>query len=179
MAVSKVDYSLIEGSVRRLYEAKQEKDSVGRYYDQVKKKESVIISNFIFSNIPNQDSFDITLKEGERYYSSHKKLHVTRVRRKKVTWKMEEMKKKLSKEKYKAIITKTYTVTDMEGLTKYLKQCGVDPKKFKKFIAVEQTVNEKSLDMLYETGILSEKELSGCYDVQLSDPYIKISEVKA
>lgn len=179
MAVARVDYSLIEGSVRRLYEAKQEKDSVDRYYEQVKKKESVAISNFIFSSIPNQDSFDITLEEGERYYSSHKKLHVTRVRRKKVMWKLEEMKKKLPKEKYKAIVTKTYTVTDMEGLIKYLKQCGVDPKKFKKFISVEQAVNEKSLDMLYETGILREKELSGCYDVQMSDPYIKITEVKA
>ena len=67
------DIKQIEGNVRRLYEAKCEYDKVKKYYDETKKKESVSISNFMFSNMPGENGFDITLSEGYTYYDNPKK----------------------------------------------------------------------------------------------------------
>lgn len=172
----KTDYSQIEGSVRRLYEAKKEKEKTDKYYDAVKKKESVAISNFIFSNVKDSDGFDITLSEGVAYYENHKHLHVTRVRAKKVIWDVKKLKEKMDKEKFNAVVTKQYTITDMNGLIRYLKSCGVDPKKFKKYLEVTQSVDEKTLDQLYNTGVITKNDISGCYEVKMSEPYIRITE---
>ena len=87
--------SLIKESVRKLYEAKKEKERVDAFYDEVKKKEQIAISNFMFTNLPQeQKSFDIELDEGVAYYTNHVRLQVTRVRRQKVIWLLEKLKKK-------------------------------------------------------------------------------------
>ena len=92
------------------------------------------------------------------YYTNHVKLKVTKVRRKKLTWKFEKLKQNISKQLYKTIVNKTYKVNDMDGLIKYLKQCGVDAKKFKKFIDVEENMDEAKLDRMYETGKISKED---------------------
>ena len=66
----------------------------------------------------------------------------------------------------------------MQGLIKYLKSCGVDPKKFKKFIDIDETLNETKLDTYYETGALKTKDIEGCYTVKMGEPYIRITELK-
>ena len=98
------DVKQIEGNVRRLYEAKCEYDKVKKYYDETKKKESVAISNFMFSNMPGENGFDITLLEGCTYYDNPKKLHVTRARRKKVVWNVEILKERMAKDKRQGVI---------------------------------------------------------------------------
>jgi hypothetical protein len=171
--------SLIKESVRKLYEAKKEKERVDSFYDEVKKKEQIAISNFMFTNLPQeQKSFDIELDEGVAYYTNHVRLQVTRVRRQKVIWLLDKLKKKLSKEMYKDVVKKTYTINDMQGLVRYLKSCGVDAKKFKKFINVSEEADETKLDYLYDTGKLNKKDIAGCYEVQMSEPYIRLTEIK-
>ena len=173
----KINYSLIEGSVRRLYEAKRKKAQVDKWYEEVKKKEQVAISNFMFTNIPKgEERFDITLTEGEEYYTNHKHLGITRVRRKKIIWDMKKLKKQLPKDKYKAVTTKRYEVEDMPGLIKYLKKYGVDPKRFKSFLNVTETVDEKELNNLSELGTVTKEDIRGCYTIEMSEPYIKITE---
>lgn len=171
----------IKDSVRKLYDAQQEKKQFDKYYEEVRKKEQIAVSNFMFTNLPkDQNSFDIELDEGANYYTNHIKLRVTRVRTKKITWLLDKLKQKLNKDTYKDLVDKTYTISDMQGLIKYLKSCGVDPKKFKKYIEVEEQLNEIKLNTYYdyETGALDKKDIEGCYTVKMGEPYIKITELK-
>lgn len=170
--------SPIKDSVRRLYEAGQKKKQVEAFYQEVRKKEQLLISNFMFSNLGrNENSFDITLDEGEQYYTNHVPLRVTRVRKRSVIWDTEKLRKKLTKEQRKKAVQKSYGINNMEGLTKYLKSCGVNPKKFKTFIEVEETVDEKAVEQMYETGELSREDLDGCYRVEIGEPYMRITEL--
>lgn len=170
---------MVKDNVRRLYDAQQEKKKFDKYYDAVRKKEQLAISNFMFTQLPrDQNSFEIELDEGETYYTNHVKLRVTNVRTKKITWMLDKLKQKLGKETYKDVVCKTYTVNDMQGLIKYLKTCGVDPKKFKKFIEVTEELDETKLDTYYETGALKKEDIAGCYDVKMGDPYIRLTELK-
>lgn len=170
---------LIKDSVRKLYDAQQEKKQFDKYYEEVRKKEQLAISNFMFTSLPEgQNSFEIELDEGAEYYTNHVKLNVTRVRTKKVTWLLDKLKKKVGKDIYSEVVNKTYTVNDMQGLIRYLKTCGVDPKKFKKFIDVEEELDETKLDTYYETGALKTKDIEGCYTVKMGKPYIRITELK-
>lgn len=169
----------IKDSVRKLYDAQQEKKQFDKYYEEVRKKEQIAVSNFMFTNLPkDQNSFDIELDEGANYYTNHIKLRVTRARTKKITWLLDKLKQKLNKDTYKDLVDKTYTISDMQGLIKYLKSCGVDPKKFKKYIEVEEQLNEIKLNTYYETGALDKKDIEGCYTVKMGEPYIKITELK-
>lgn len=170
---------LIKDSVRKLYDAQQEKKQFDKYYQEVRKKEQLAISNFMFTSLPKgQNSFEIELDEGAGYYTNHVKLNVTRVRTKKVTWLLDKLKQKVGKDIYSEVVNKTYTVNDMQGLIRYLKTCGVDPKKFKRFIDVTEELDETKLDTYYETGALKTKDIEGCYTVKMGELYIRITELK-
>lgn len=170
---------LVKDNVRKLYDAQQEKKKADKWYDEVKKKEQIAISNFMFTNLPEgQNSFEIELDEGLNYYTNHTKLLVTRIRTKKVLWNLEKLKQKLGKKVSSEAIDKTYTINDMQGLVKYLKSCGVDPKKFKQFIDVKEELNETKLDTLFETGAFKKEVISGCYEVKMGEPYIRLKEQK-
>ena len=169
----------IKDNVRRLYDAQQEKKRFDKYYEKVRKKEQLSISNFMFTNLPkDQNSFEIELDEGAGYYTNHVKLNVTRIRTKKITWMLDKLKQKLGKDIYNDVVDKTYTINDMHGLIKYLKSCGVDPKKFKKFIDVKEELDETKLNTYYETGALKKEDIEWCYDVKMGEPYIRITELK-
>ena len=171
--------NLIKDSVRRLYELGQEKKKFDEYYNQVRKKEQLMVSNFMFSNLPkDENSFEITLDEGISFYTNPTKVIVTRVRTKKISWFVEKLKEKLDKKTYNEIVDKTYTINDIEGLIKYLKSCGVDAKKFKKFIEVNEEVDETKLNNLYDRGEIKKKQIEDCYEVKLGEPYIRITEQK-
>lgn len=175
----KEDYNLIKDSVRRLFTVKQEKKKFDEYYEQVKRKEQLIISNFIYSCLPKEkQKFSILLDEGEEYYSNHKRVNVVPVRQKKVIWDIEKLKGALSRDIQSEVIEKEYRVNDMSGLVKYLKECGVNPKIFKSFIDVSESVNTGRIDELSEIGEIVKKDIEGCYTVELSDPYIKLTEVR-
>ena len=169
----------IKDSVRKLYDAQQEKKQFDKYYEEVRKKEQLSISNFMFTNLPKgKNSFEIELDEGVGYYTNHMKLNVTRIRTKRVTWLLDKLKQKLGKDIYKDVVDKTYTINDIQGLIKYLKSCGVDAKKFKKFIDVDETLNETKLNTYYETGALKKSDIEGCYDVKMGELYIRLTELK-
>lgn len=170
---------LVKDSVRKLYDAQQEKKQFDKYYEEVRKKEQLSISNFMFTNLPkDQNSFEIELDEGVGYYTNHVRLNVTKIRTKKVTWLLDKLKQKLGKETYNDVVDKIYTINDIQGLIKYLKTCGVDPKRFKKFIDVTEELDETKLNTYYETGALKKEDIKGCYDVKMGEPYIRLTELK-
>jgi hypothetical protein len=169
----------IKESVRKLYDAQASKKQAEEYLNSVKKKESLIISNYIFSNLKKgENSFTIKLDEGSKYYSNPVSLRVTRVRTKKIIWDTKKLKKKLGIANYKKVVNKTYTVNDMDGLIEYLKTCNVNPKKFKKFITVEEKIDDTKVDTLYDSGEISEKNIEGCYELEIGEPYIRLTELK-
>lgn len=96
----------------------------------------------------------------------------------KITWFVDKLSEKLSKNVFSEVMSKTYTITDFDGLVSYLKSCGVDPKEFKKFIDVEQKVDDKKIDQLSKLGEITQEQLAGCYEVQATLKYIKISELE-
>ena len=169
----------IKDSVRELYEAQIEKKEAEQYYNEVRKKEQIVISNYMFSNLPKgQENFEVTLDSGKQFYTNHVKLRVTRVRRTSVTWDTDKLKKALNKEQFKRATTKEYTITNMDGLVKYLKSCGVDPKKFKKYISVSTQVNTDALEQMYAVGEISQKDVKGCYTTEMGEPYMRLTELK-
>ena len=167
----------VKNSVRLLYEARQNEKEAKQYLDEVNRKESLSISNYMYST-QETDSFNVTLDETQMYYSNHKHLKVQKIRKRKIVWFLDKLKQNLTKEQQKEVIDKTYVVSDMGGLIEYLKTCGVKPKEFKKFIEVQEVVNETKLDNAYQTGVIKKKQLKSCYDVELGKPYIKLTEIK-
>lgn len=100
----------------------------------------------------------------------------TPVINKKITWDLDKLSKKLDKELLNEITDKEYSINDFNGLVKYLKSCGVDPKKFKKFIDVKKSVNNKKVDELSQMGEISIDDLTGCYELQANFSYVKITK---
>lgn len=169
----------IKDSVRILFEARKKLNSVKKYVDEINRKESLYIKNFMFSNLRDK-VFEITLDEGESYYQSPQKVRVQQVVRSKVVWKLEKLKERLTKEQINSIVDKEYTIVDMKGLSEYLKVCGVSAKEFRKYINVSEQLSESKLEIVYETGEIKKKQLEGCYEVEnVGEPFIKITELKS
>ena len=169
----------IKDSVRILFEARKKLNSIKKYVDEINRKESLYIKNFMFSNLRDK-VFEITLDEGEDYYQSPQKVRVQQVARSKIVWKLEKLKEKLTKEQISLIVDKEYTIVDMKGLSEYLKSCGVNAKEFRKYINVSEQLSESKLEIAYETGEIKKKQLEGCYEVEnVGEPFIKITELKS
>lgn len=101
---------------------------------------------------------------------------VANVKQKKVDFDIELLKERLDRDILKQILIKTYTIEDFEGLKKYLKSCGVDPKKFVKYLSINEVVDQKRINELSELGEITSKDLKGCYTVTESVGYIRITE---
>lgn len=93
-----------------------------------------------------------------------------------VTFDADKIESKVDSELCKQFILKQYEITDMAGLISYLKSCGVDPKKFKKFIDVKKKVDTKKLDNLTKIGEIDEDDLKGCYSVKEGKSYLKVTK---
>lgn len=85
------------------------------------------------------------------------------------------LEKKLPKEICNVIINKHYEVNNMEGLIKYLKKCGVNPKIFKQFLTVTKSVDTKMLEQYEAIGKISNEQIKDCYSVSIKEPYYKVS----
>lgn len=168
----------VSDSVKALYKAQVDKKRFDRAYGEIQKKESLFLSNFIFSSFPKGESSFTTVIKPDTFSGEEKYVRVTRVRRKTVKWDTKKLRKSLGKKLFSSVVQKTYEVTDMQGLVDYLKQCGVDPKKFKQFVGVTEKVDTQKIDKLYLSGVITKKDISGCYDVDMGEPYIRLTELK-
>lgn len=133
------------------------------------------LQNVIRNYLGDATSFNFKSTKG-RFAINPTKLLVTNVVQKKIIWDIDKLKKKLDKNVISKIIDKKYTINDMDGLIKYLKSCGVDPKIFKKFLDIEENVIEKQMDLLKDIGELDEEDIAGCYSITTNAGYIRITE---
>lgn len=171
------NFSIVKESIRRLYQANKEKEKFDRYYEAVKKKEQIIISNYFYACLPKeQKTLSVTLDEGKDFYENHKHINVSPICRRKIIWDIKKLKENLDKEICSRIIEKEYRIVDMPGLAEYLKSCGVKYKVFKRYIEVDEKVNNEEIDHLSEVGDIVESDIKDCYTVEVSDAYIRIKE---
>ena len=105
-------------------------------------------------------------------------LKVTKVQKISVDFEVDKLEKVLSKEIAKKVIAKKYEVANIEGLISYLKKCNVDPKVFKGFLNITKYVDTDALDKLEELGMVTMKQIEGCYSVKKPRPYYTVSEIK-
>lgn len=103
---------------------------------------------------------------------------VTKVQQTAVNFDADKLEDKLGKEYCQEFINKSYEIQDMAGLIEYLKSCGVSPKKFKSFLKVIKTVDTKKIDQLFSTAKLSEKDIEGCYTVEMKSRYYTVKVEK-
>lgn len=99
----------------------------------------------------------------------------TFVKSKKVNFDAELLQQKLDKELFNEICIRNYRVLDFDGLIKYLKSLGANPKEVKKYIYCEKTIDNKIVDQLSDVGDISLEDLEGCYSVTESSGYVKIT----
>lgn len=105
------------------------------------------------------------------------KISVKRIQNKSVEFNGEKLAERLKRlNAASGAVSKKYSIIDYEGLVTYLKKCGVDPKVFKKFVAVQYVVDKDNIKQMYELGQLSLESLEGCYEVKLQKPYYKLTD---
>lgn len=143
---------------------KQKIDRANKLFDKYKKS--------FYSKMLNNDIDSIKVKN---FYSDDEEISATKIQSTTITFDVDKVEKKIGKKHASEIISKEYTISDFEGLIKYLKSIGANPKKFKQFIEVNKTIDRKKLDNLEELGLLSLDDLAGTYEVKVNNPYYKVS----
>lgn len=101
-------------------------------------------------------------------------LVVNRIQKSSVEFDPDKLAKALGKQLAKQVIIKEYEITDIDALIAYLKECDVDPKIFKSFLNVSQTVDTQELDRLEEIGKITAEQIKGCYIVKCQKPYFTV-----
>ena len=79
----------------------------------------------------------------------------------------DKLKEKLDSEVLNEIIIKTYMINDINGLISLLKNAGVNPQEFKKYVDVSQIVNKEAIKRLYSVGDITKEDIKGCYDAKI------------
>lgn len=99
----------------------------------------------------------------------------TRIVTSKINFDVDGVEEMLGANLSKSVVEKSYSISDFKGLINYLRKCNVDPKEFKKYLNTTKTVNEKILNKLFETGVISLDDLKGCYTIEEKPPYYRVS----
>lgn len=155
------------------------KQSVLKYFQEKKKLESATAQfeeqkEQFYSDMEGYFKDEgITSKEFDYDEFDGSQLIVTRNQTSKVIFKIDKLKTALGK-LASGVIHKRYEIADMSGLIAYLKECGVDPKVFKSFLNISESVDEKELDRLFDVGKITKEQVAGCYTVKLNKPYFTV-----
>lgn len=151
--------------VYELYELEQKYKAIKKKYEDKRNRLSTSIRNFMYSKGIN--SFE--------YVKGNDMLDVKSITQKRITWDADKLEKKIGKDLAEQVIEKEYLVNNMEGLIKLLKENGVNPKEFKKFITVNKKVNQNKFNELSELGDVTLDNVKGCYELKECNGYVKIN----
>ena len=89
----------------------------------------------------------------------------------------EKLKESLDKELYNEIVSKQYSISDINGLIKLIKNAGISFKDFKKCINITESVSKEKIEHLYDVGDITKEDLEGCYTATIVKS-IRITERK-
>lgn len=158
------DYSLHQSAFKTLSKEFDHKKSV--FYKQMDQMFSETEARVDC----NTRKLEYVKKSGESYI-----LSVSRIQSSKVIFDAEKLESKIPKAISKKVILKKYTINNFSDLVEYLKSCNVDPQKFKQFLDIEKSVDEKALEQVSELGLIEEEQITDCYSVSKNTPYYKVS----
>lgn len=156
----------------RLFEMREKFSVIKKTFEEESKALETSIKNFMYTN-GNVDNITLRYQEKDEV-NGPTVLKVLKVSPVKIKWLPEKLEKALGKERCSGLIDKTYIIEDMDGLIKYLKSCGVNPKKFKSFLRIDKKVNPDVLKQMDELGEISSDEVKGCYEATHVSSYLKI-----
>lgn len=163
----------IEDAVVEFYQNKLKIKELTNQFEERNKFLQDKIQKYI--NKSGTDYFKFLAKSG-MFENANQYLKVKNITPKKLIWNTSKLKEKLNKDVFNEVVERQYTINDIEGLTEYLKSCGVNPKIFKSFIDVKENVNQKMIDDLGNQGVINTKSLKGCFEIVENTSYIKIFE---
>lgn len=175
---NKQENEKIKQEVIALYELEAKYKKIKKSYEEKKENLSKAIRNFMYCTKGANNEFRFYAQSGDTFSKENKMLQIRRIVPKTIVWDLHAIESKFSKEVTKQLIDKQYVITDIDALIAYLKECNVDPKKFKSFLEVTKVVNEQKLEQLSATGIVTEEELEGCYTVKEKSSYLRIDIVE-
>ena len=155
------------------YREKQKFEKVKKQYEELKEQFETEMVELTDTVGKKKVSF-----ESDNLINGDETLSVRKVEKTSIEWDADKLERKLPKSVAKKVIKKKYTIADMKGLVTYLKSCGVDPKVFKRYLAIERTVDVKAIDQLGNVGEISVQQISGCYIVKCHKPYFTLSVKK-
>lgn len=152
--------------IQKFYESKLRKKQADEEFEKEKKA-------FYQSMGPVVDGFG----EGNHYSfnDSNRFWKLTRSVTTKVVFDADKLQQRLSKHDAAVVIETKATIEDLDGLVKYLKACGVDPKVFKTFISVQKKVDQEALDQLEALGSITKEDLVGTFEVTTGSPSFRIT----
>lgn len=138
--------------------------------DTIEKEEMMNVLRKEVTN--NKKIIEKELSKRKTYRHSIEKLGNTfealRVERIYISYYADKLKEKLGKEKSNEVLDRQYIITDIDSLVKLLKNSGVEAKKFKKYLTIQEQVNKEKIRKLFEVGDITKEDLKGCYDAKLS-----------
>lgn len=153
-----------------LFELEKKFKAISKTYQEKKSKLSLAIKNFMYCTKGANEEF--SFEQGDIL------MRVKKITPTTIVWDPDKLEERLDKEVREQVIEKRYTVEDMPGLIKYLKSCGVDPKVFKSFIAVEKKVCTEALEQLEALGEITREDVAGCYRVEVKTSYLRIGSTE-
>lgn len=164
---SKTDNKMVALDIRSLYNLEQKYKYAKEQYEEEKKKLSARIKTYMFVNGVG------SLRVHDKITDDN--ISVQSVNPKAIAWDADKLEKTIGRRECGAFVEKQYSITDMEGLVKYLQACGVDPAKFKKYIHVEKKVNQAKFNEWSELNEVDASELKDCYELKDISGYLRIS----
>lgn len=164
----------VKQQVIELYELETKFKTIKQQYEEKKTKVTTAIKNFMYCNKGMNDEFQFLAQKGNTFSGMNKMLRVKRIVPTSIEWDADKLSEKLPKAVAVKVIKKQHTIDDWNGLVKYLKSCGVNPRKFKSYITTSSVVDSKALEQLDAVGELSMKDVKGCYRVVEKSGYLRL-----
>ena len=168
----------IDEVVVNFYELQQQKKLDDKAFDDEKQEfnkrmdeafsSKKLSGSSSFTVVVGYDNEDCTRATGGEY-------KVTKVSRRKVVFDAKKLKSKIGKEKFNKVSETQWNCFDIGGLARYVKSLGGEFDVFKSFFNVTTKVNESEVDRLSEIGEVTVEDIDGCYSVNESKPWYKVS----
>lgn len=157
--MSKVHIAILD-----FYKKQKRYKQLSAKFDEIKKK--------FYQDMESVENVEAYVaKDGDTNIS------VKRIQNHSIIFDPEKLSNKLTGSIKDVVLDKKYIINDYTKLVRYLKQCGVNPVVFKKYVSVEYTVNSDNIKNLYDMGDITLDDIEGCYEVKKQNPYYKVVEI--
>ncbi len=148
---------------------------------KLKLQEQQVKENYAKTQAEVKKYFSGTNDDSVTFTMGSKNYKVTDVNPKKIIWDVDKLldrfkKRKVSKEITQQVIKKSYAISDWNGFAELLSQHGMKPSDVKPFLTVETKVDQKKMDSLSDVGDLSAEDVEGCFTVENTNGYVKLTE---